>query len=223
MYPYPKTSDRCNVQSVLGHLRGIYSGQWRMDTVYRLRSLLVLPVALLVSCGGSSNAGNSTNGGGSQPAPPGAITVSSGATNSAVNITLPPPAANPAPNATMIGVAVPVSGGGTSITLANAPAVVHLGSLPTGGQLLLALTGTGLASGSGTSATPIVTSVSLSGPNDITVSPTVHALTDNSNNGVGVGVTITLAASTATGARTVYLQNAQGDITAFAGGLEILP
>jgi len=120
----------------------------------------------------------------------------------------------------MLGVAVPVSGG-TSITLTNAPAIVHLGSLA-GGQIIVAITGTGLASGSGSSATALITSATLSGPNDITIGP-ISVLSDTNSNAVGVGFRITPGSSTAIGARTVFLKNAQGDTTAYSGGLEILP
>ena len=117
----------------------------------------------------------------------------------------------------MIGVAVPATSGSTSITLTNSPSVIHLSQLPTSGQMIVALTGTGLTT-AGSSPTSLVTSVTFSGPNDITVG-TVSALSA----GGGVGFRITLGGSTATGARTIFLKNAQGDITAFSGGVEILP
>jgi hypothetical protein len=121
----------------------------------------------------------------------------------------------------MIGAAVPATSGSTSITLTNAPAVIHLSSVPTSGsnagQMIVALLGNGMT----TSATPpvlLITSVTISGPSDITVG-TPSALSA----GGGIGFRITLGGSTATGARTVFLKNAQGDITAYTGGLEILP
>jgi hypothetical protein len=82
--------------------------------------------------------------------------------------------------------------------------------------MIVALLGNGMTTG--TPPTSLITSVTLSGPNDITVG-TVSSLTA----GGGVGFRITLGGSTATGARTVFLKNAQGDITTFTGGLEILP
>lgn len=130
-----------------------------------------------------------------------------------------------APNATMIGTAVPAApGSSTSLTLSAAPAVVHLSSLPANGELIVALAGTGLASGSGTSATLLVNSAVISGPSDIVIG-NMGALTNPSagDQAVGVGIRIIFTPSTATGARTVILKTAQGYTTAFAGGLEILP
>ncbi len=130
-----------------------------------------------------------------------------------------------APNATMIGAAVPAApGSSTSLTLSAAPAVVHLSTLPANGQLILALAGTGLASGSGSSATLLVNSAVISGPSDIAIG-NMGALTNPSagDQAVGVGIRITLTPSTATGARTVFLKDSHGYTTAFSGGLEILP
>ncbi len=82
--------------------------------------------------------------------------------------------------------------------------------------MIVALTGDGMTTG--TSPTVLITAVAISGPSDITVgAPT--SLTG----GGGIGFRIALASSTATGARTVFLKDAQNDITAYTGGLEILP
>lgn len=186
-------------------------------------SLAVILSAFLVSCGGGSSGGGNTSsgggtGGGGSTVPPGPVAVTSGGSFIGVNITLPAPVASPALNATMIGAAVPASSGSTSITLTNAPAVIHLSSVPTSGanagQMIVALLGNGMTTGT----TSLISSVTLSGPNDITIG-TPAALTG----GGGIGFRITLGGSAATGARTVFLKNAQGDITAYTGGLEILP
>lgn len=197
--------------------------------MHRLSAVVFLSLLLLAACGGGGG-NRTTPGGGGNPGGGGtpatcsssatgatAVNVTSGSTASGTNICLPSPASSPSLNAKMIGAAVPAGSGSTSITLTNAPAVIRLGALPASGQMVIALTGDGITT-SGASPTLQVTSVTLSGPSDITVG-TPSAL----QSGGGLGFRITLGGSTATGARTIYLKNAQGDITAYSGGLEILP
>lgn len=189
--------------------------------MHRLAVAFIAFLVILTACGGGRSS-STTPGGAAGPPPPtspasGSITVAAGSTVNSVNITLPAPTASGGFNATMLGVAVPATSGSTSIQLTNSPSVIHLSQLPATGQMIVAITGTGLAT-TGASPASLVTSVTISGPNDVTVG-TNNVL----SGGGGIGFRITLGASTATGARTVFLKNAQGDITAFSGGLEILP
>jgi len=63
--------------------------------------------------------------------------------------------------------------------------------------------------------------VSLTGPNDIQISnPQAVTATDGTP---GITFTATIASDAALGARTVVLQNPKNDITAYAGGLEVVP
>lgn len=63
--------------------------------------------------------------------------------------------------------------------------------------------------------------VTVAGPHDINVG-TLEAVqaTDNTP---GVAFTATAASNAALGARTVYLRAANGDLTSFTGGLEVIP
>ncbi len=61
--------------------------------------------------------------------------------------------------------------------------------------------------------------ISISGPNDIGIS---GVQTVKSTKGTpGVEFVITVPGSAAVGARTVFLTNANGQITTFTGGLEV--
>jgi hypothetical protein len=62
--------------------------------------------------------------------------------------------------------------------------------------------------------------VILSGPNDISISnlQTIKSTSGSS----GIEFDVTVPASAAPGARTVFLEDSKGNVTAFAGGLEIL-
>ena len=63
--------------------------------------------------------------------------------------------------------------------------------------------------------------VRLSGPTDITVSGITSI--QASDNTPGIAFMAAAAGNAALGARTVYLQNASGDVTSFTGGLEVIP
>jgi hypothetical protein len=64
-------------------------------------------------------------------------------------------------------------------------------------------------------------SVTVSGPNDIGVNNIRGIQAKDGTPGLAFDAVI--GSSTAIGARTVYLKAANSDITAFAGGLEVLP
>jgi hypothetical protein len=63
--------------------------------------------------------------------------------------------------------------------------------------------------------------VNIAGPADITVSSiTGIQATDNTP---GISFMATAKPNAALGARTVFLQNTNGDVTTFTGGLEVVP
>jgi hypothetical protein len=166
----------------------------------------------LAGCGGvssSSNAGTAnlpTSGpaaGATAPVGnPIIVQVGSGATVSGISIAVPAPAASPAPNAQVLGVST-----GTGGSAFNTGQTISRGA-----NASVLLFGPGL-DGSMT--------VTIGGPTDIQIS---NVRTIKSTNGTsGVAFNVVVSGSAALGARTVFLENAQGDITAFSGGLEVTP
>jgi hypothetical protein len=106
-------------------------------------------------------------------------------------------------NAELLG----VSDINASTTATNSGAVIHRGS-----TMKVVLFGRGL-SGS--------LSVSVGGPQDITFS---NIRSVNANDGTaGIAFDATVSGSAALGARTIYLRSTNDDITAFSGGLEVIP
>ena len=63
--------------------------------------------------------------------------------------------------------------------------------------------------------------VTIGGPQDISVSNIVGVTSTTGKPGVAFDITV--SASAALGGRTVYLQATNNDVTAFTGGLEVLP
>lgn len=63
--------------------------------------------------------------------------------------------------------------------------------------------------------------VTIGGPPDITVS-NVRSITSTDGT-PGIAFDAAVSSGAAVGARTVYLRSANDDITAFAGGLEVIP
>lgn len=173
--------------------------------------LLALAFAL-AGCGGvssNSNAGSAnlpssgpSPGAGGPVSAPVVVQVGSGGTASGISISVPGPAASPAPNAQVLGVAT-----GSGGTASNTGDVIHRGE--TASVLLF---GPGL-NGSMT--------VSIGGPNDISIT-NVRGITSTTGT-PGVAFTASVSGGAALGARTVFLMNSQNDITAFAGGLEVVP
>jgi hypothetical protein len=131
------------------------------------------------------------------------VTVSSGAVTSGVDITLPAPASSPAPNAQFLGSGVP----GQSFFLTNSSAIVHRGQ-----SAAIGIQGDGLSTN---------VTVTFSGPNDISVDATT--IQPLSSGKPGLKFLANISSTAALGARTVFLKNAQGDVTAYAGGLEVRP
>lgn len=182
------------------------------QNVNKASLILLLPLCVLLACGGGG--GGSVNGGGgggggggctanTAPAAPSSVTVVAGQTASGTDIAVACQASTPTPNAEDLGVGTSVN----TSTAANTGAQIAQGSVMT-----VILFGPGL-SGSMT--------VSISGPNDITVTnPTTIRATDNTP---GIAFTATVSSTAALGARTVVLQNSQNDVTTFTGGLEVIP
>lgn len=181
----------------------------------RLVALLSL-VALLLGCGGGgttpraadpnpNNSGGSTNGGNGATslAVPLVVTVAQGQTVAGIDIAVPAPSASPAPNAQNLGVN-PTSGPASA---SNTGGTIHRGA-----SNRILLFGPGLTAGM---------TVRISGPSDIAVSNIsgVQA-TDNTP---GLAFIATANPNAALGARTVYLVNGSGDVTAFTGSLEVVP
>ena len=126
------------------------------------------------------------------------VTVSAGSDTPGINITVSP--ASGTENAEALG---KVSDG----FAANTGVIVHQASTET-----IVLFGTGLTGGM---------SVTVSGPNDIGISNVRAAQAKDGTSGIAFDVVI--GSTTAIGARTVYLKAANNDVTAFAGGLELMP
>ncbi len=168
---------------------------------------------VLAGCGGvsksSANAGPANlptsgpaPGAGAPVSPPIVVQVASGTTVSGIGITVPAPAASTAPNAQVLGVST--GAGGSAF---NTGDVIHRGE--TASVLLF---GPGL-DGSMT--------VTIGGPNDISIT-NVHSISSTTGT-TGIAFTAAVSGNAALGARTVFLQNTQNDITAFSGGLEVVP
>ena len=179
-----------------------------------LSLILLIGLAGIVGCGARGLANNPQSSTSSVPAPAtsssqpttavgdisnsNAVTVAAGTNASGVDITVSP--ALGSENATALGT---MADG----FAANTGAIVHQASSTT-----IVLFGPGL-SGS--------MSVTISGPQDIGVSNLRSVQAKDGTPGVAFDAVI--GSSTAVGARTVFLKAGNKDITAFAGGLEILP
>ncbi len=186
--------------------------------MWRLGPLLLLSL-LLSACGGgggstpnptvSSGGTASTNpapppeGSNAQLPAPTPVDVSRGPSAVGVDIKVAAPAASPAANAQDLGSNTPTARQAASNTG---------GTIRRGATMRIILFGPGLNA---------QMQVRISGPNDITVAGiTGIQATDNTP---GIAFLATATANAALGARTVYLQNASGDVTSFSGGLEVTP
>lgn len=174
-------------------------------------AVTILAVAGWSACGGgggstSASGGGTPSGGGGTTNTGGAVitptivSVGSGQTTQGVDILVPGTVS--ALNADALGVASTTSSGGTAF---NTGAIVGRGS-----SVRVLIFGKGLSGN---------TQVSISGPNDITVSnPQTIKATDNTP---GVAFTIAVSATADVGARTVILRDAADNIATFTGGLEV--
>ncbi len=129
------------------------------------------------------------------------IQVSAGQTVSGVDINVPATASTT--NAELLGVN-PLSA--TTVSASNTGGVVARGA---SAQVLI------FGKGVSTNST-----VSFSGPNDITVSG-IRNVTSSSGNTPGVLFRIDVSSGAAVGARTVILKDASSNVTTFTGGLEV--
>lgn len=179
-----------------------------MPNLRVLLSTVVFLCFSLAACGGGDAP---PADGGTQPPPPGGggseinepvtISVTPGVTTSGVNITVPAKAGGE-PNAELLGV-TPVGEGGSA---QNTGASIRRGQ-----TMRVILFGDGL-SGDMT--------VLIGGPNDIQVS-NVEGIKSTSGK-AGIAFQAAVASNAAVGARTVFLRKGE-NITAFSGGLEVLP
>jgi hypothetical protein len=132
------------------------------------------------------------------------VTVS-GQNASGIDIDVGGPQGCPTPNAEALGVA-DVSA--SSISATNVGVQVHRGDTK-----IMILFGPGMAA---------VTSAMVAGqPNDVVIGAITHPTAQDGTQ--GVQFTITVSPSAALGARTVVLRAANDDMSAFTGGLEVLP
>lgn len=173
---------------------------------------LLFLLAVLIGCGGNAAAPLSSlvsappSGSSGTPTPvsaPNVVAVAAGQTASGIDIAVSAVAGSPAPNIQDLGVASFDGPGSAS----NTGDVIHRGT-----------TGRVLLFGPGLSADMVAT---IRGPNDITVS-NMTSITSTTGT-PGVSFIATVAPTAALGARTVMLQTSKGDVTAFAGGLEVAP
>ena len=171
-----------------------------MQSKIAASTVLCLSLLLMTACGGSSSSSSGTGGvtGGGGLNTPSIITVSAGQTTSGTNIAVASPASNPAPNAENLGVG-------------NSAANTEV-QVPQGSTNSVLLFGPGL-SGDMT--------VSVTGPGDVSVS-NVQGITATDGT-PGIAFTAAVAGNAALGGRTVLLQNTSNDITAYSGGLEVIP
>ncbi len=160
---------------------------------------------LLAACGGSSGSKvtNNAAGSGSPPGQAVPVPLGSGQTLTGINITVPAPAASPAPNAQFLGVCTSCSGASAFSTGAQ----IHQGTTAT-----VILFGTGLSGNM---------QVKISGPADVTVSNIVGITASDGT--PGVQFTAAVQSGAGLGGRTVLLISPQNDITTFTGGLEVVP
>jgi hypothetical protein len=152
---------------------------------------------------GTANVAPAPEGGSAQLKVPTPVDVSGGPSASGIDITVSAPATSPAPNAQDLG-SNPATGRQAA---SNTGGVIHRGS-----TMRVILFGPGLNG---------QMQVRIAGPNDIAIAniSSIQA-TDNTP---GIAFMATANGNAALGARTVFLQNASGDVTSFTGGLEVIP
>ncbi|MFB3916759.1 MAG: hypothetical protein ACE14M_08520 [Terriglobales bacterium] len=169
-----------------------------------LVSTLTLMTIMLVSCsgGGGQTGSGGSSGSGSPPGSAVPVSTAAGKISPGINITVPAARASPAPNAEFLGV-----GSGGTITAFATGDTIHQGA-----SELVILFGPGLSGNM---------EVKISGPGDIVVSNIQSTKASDGTPGIQFTATVPLGA--ALGGRTVLLINSAGDITAFTGGLEVVP
>ncbi len=166
--------------------------------------LLAPILMLLLACGGGGKGINPSSGSGSAPGQFVPISVAAGQTLTGLDISVPAPAATPAPNAQFLGVCTGSCSGASAFG--------------TGAQIHQGETATVFLFGSGLSGSM---QVKISGPPDIAIS-NIAGITAKDGT-AGVEFTAAVQPGAGLGGRTVLLMNAQNDITTFTGGLEVVP
>jgi hypothetical protein len=157
------------------------------------------------SGGTGSGSGGSGTGGSTAPSTPTVVSVSANQTTSGADIAVVAPTGTN-PNAIALGT---VAAGASSSSASN-----------TGGTIAEGSTMTVLMFGTGLSASM---TISVSGPNDLTVSnPKSIQSTDNPPL-PGVAFTLAATPTASLGARTVILQDTRNNVTTFTGGLQVIP
>jgi hypothetical protein len=131
------------------------------------------------------------------------VTVIPGATTGGIDIAVASPANSSGPNAELLG----TSELNTSTTAQNSGGVIRRGS-----TMKVVLFGRALSG---------ALTVTIGGPQDIAIS-NVRSVTATDGT-AGIAFDAAASGSAALGARTVFLRSANNDITAFAGGLEVVP
>jgi hypothetical protein len=193
--------------------------------VTRVRSLglVLLACGLLAACGNgaaanntatSSSSGRVTNESNSNSLPsqppsatlsevPAPVNVGSGQEVSGVNITVAPAASTNPPSAEDLGVN-PVHGLGMAANTG--------GSIRRGSTMRILLFGPGLNARM---------KVTVAGHSDITIG-NLQGITATDNT-PGIAFMASVSPNAELGARTIFLKSDNGDQTAFAGGLEVVP
>lgn len=185
--------------------------------MYRTRApILALLLALSAGCGGGSNSpatptptptptpipvGGTSGGSFKEPS---TVVVAPGQAVSGINITVASPAtAGEKPNIEAMGVAELTGTGSASNTG---------GQIQRGATKRVLMFGPGLGGGM---------TVTITGPNDISIS-NVRGITSSSGT-PGIAFDASASGGAAVGARTVLVRAANNDLTAFTGGLEVIP
>jgi hypothetical protein len=181
-----------------------------------LLSNLLVVAWVFAGCGGGTVTPVPTTSTSNTPTPPSTgtgsttpvsaanvVVLGAGQTNNGIDIDVVAPAVTPQENAELLGVS-DIGAGGTA---QGTGAQIHRGD-----SKKILLFGKGL-SGSMT--------VSINGPNDITIS-NVRSITSTDNT-PGIAFDVVVQSNAALGARSVVLRSTNNDVTTFSGGLEVLP
>lgn len=163
-----------------------------------LTAILGIVLITASACGGGAK--SSSSGGTSAAPSSGAVTLGAGSTVTGIDINVT--SGSPPMNALVLGVADITSTGGSA---SNTGASVQRGT-----QAQVLMFGPGLNG---------QVQVALSGPGDIGIS-NIQSITSTKGT-PGVEFVITVPGSAAVGARTVFLTDANGNVTTFTGGLEV--
>jgi hypothetical protein len=170
---------------------------WKFGIIF----VFVVLIILCAGCGGGTRPATTTgtsNPTANSATSPTAVSVAAGQTTSGINIAVTTPASSPRPNAESLGVGTSATNTGIIVSRSSNPTIILFGHGLTGSM-----------------------KVRITGPDDVSVS-NIQSVTATDGT-PGITFTAAIASDAALGARTVVLQNAKNDITAYAGGLEVVP